>query len=132
MPHTLEEVKRKYANVFDRLGKFPGKPYHINLNPDIPPKWVPCRPVPIHDQEEFKKTTDQYATSWGPSAHPPIPPWISSYVNVKSEDTKGRKKFHICLDLANLNETILHEPFFTHTANGVYCQAVKSQDTDHD
>ena len=36
--HTLEEVKKKYSDVFDGLGKFPGEPYHINLDPEVPPK----------------------------------------------------------------------------------------------
>ena len=55
VPHTLDEVKKKYADVFDGLGKPPGKPYHINLDPEVCPKQVPCRPVPVHHQEEFKK-----------------------------------------------------------------------------
>ena len=55
LPHTLKEVKKKYSDVFPGLGKFPGEPYHINLKPEVLPKWVPCRPVPVHHQEEFKK-----------------------------------------------------------------------------
>ena len=122
MPHTLKEVRRKYADVFDVLGEFPGKTYHINPNPEIPPKWVPCRPVPIHHQEEFKKqlTEMQQAGVLVPIHQSTL--WISSYVNVKSEDTKGGKKFCICLDLRNLNKVILHEPFLTYTPNDVYAK----------
>ena len=54
-------------------------------------------------------------------------PWISSYVNVKSEDTKGGKKFCICLDLTNLNKVILHEPFFICTPNDVYTKLSKAK-----
>ena len=53
-PHNLEQIKEKYGDIFEGLGKFPGEPYHINLDPAIPPKRVPCRPVPIHQQEELK------------------------------------------------------------------------------
>ena len=58
VPHTPEEVKKKYSDGFDGLGKFPSEPYHINLDPEVPPKWAPCRPVPVHQQEELKKTAD--------------------------------------------------------------------------
>ena len=54
-------------------------------------------------------------------------PWISSYVNVKSEVTKGGKKFCICLDLTNLNKAILHEPFFTLNPNDVYAKLSKAK-----
>ena len=111
VPHTLEEVRKKFSDVFDGLGKFPDKPYHINLNPEIPPKWVPCRPVPVHQQEDFQRqlTEMQQAGVLVPVTQ--STPWISSYVNVKSENTKGGKKFYICLDLSNLNKAILCEPF---------------------
>ena len=126
VPHTLEEVKKKFS-VFDGLGKFPGKPYHINLDPEILPKWVPCRPVPVHQQEEFKRqlTEMQQAGVLVPVTQ--STPWISSYMNVESEDTKGGKKFHICLDLKNLNKAILHEPFFTCTLNDVYAKLSKAK-----
>ena len=35
---TLEEVKKKYSDVFDVLAKFSGEPYHINLDPEVHPK----------------------------------------------------------------------------------------------
>ena len=119
MPHTLEEVKKKYSDVFNGLGKFPGEPYHINLDPEVPPKWIPCRPVPVHQQEEFKKQLTEMQQAGVLVPVNQSTPWTSSYVNVDSKDTKGRKKLHICLDLTNLNNVILHEPFFTHTPNDV-------------
>ena len=53
IPHNLDHIKEKYGDIFEGLGKFPGEPHHINLNLTVLPKWVPCRPVPIHKQEEF-------------------------------------------------------------------------------
>ena len=108
---------KKFFDVFNGLSKFPGKPYHINFNPEIPIKQVPCRPVPVHQQEEFKRqlTEMQQAGVLVPITQ--STPWMSSYVNVESEDTKDGKKFNICLDPTNLNKLILHEPFFTCTPN---------------
>ena len=127
VPCTLKEVNRKYADVFDGLGRFPGKPYHINLNPEVPPKWVPCRPVPVHHQEEFKKQLTEMQQAGVLVPVNQSTPCISSYVNVKSEDTKGGKKFCIGLDLRNVNKAILCEPFFTCTPNDVYAKLSKAK-----
>ena len=34
---SLDEIKVQYKEI----GTFPGKPYHINTEPSIPPKWLP-------------------------------------------------------------------------------------------
>ena len=52
--HNLDQIKQKCADIFKGLGAFPGDPYHITLDPAVPPVQVPFRPVPIHQQEEFK------------------------------------------------------------------------------
>ena len=39
---SLDEIKVQYKEVFEGIGTFPGKPYHINTDPSIPPKWLPC------------------------------------------------------------------------------------------
>ena len=32
-----EEIKELYADVFQGIGRFPGKPYHINLDQSVTP-----------------------------------------------------------------------------------------------
>ena len=44
----------RFPDVFEGIGKFPGEPYEIQLDPKVPPKQTPCRPVPIHLKEAFK------------------------------------------------------------------------------
>ena len=53
------EIKVQYKEIFEGIGTFPGKLYHINTDPSIPPKWLPCRPVPVHQQDEFKKQLNE-------------------------------------------------------------------------
>ena len=53
--------------------------------------------------------------------------WITSYVNVESEDTKCGKRFCICLELTNLNKAILHETFFNCIPNDVYTKLSKAK-----
>ena len=43
-----EQIITRFPNVFEGIGKFPGKPYKIQLDPKVPPKQTPCRPIPIH------------------------------------------------------------------------------------
>ena len=50
---------RQYPDVFDGIGKFLGPPYTIHLDTNIHPKQTPCRPVPIHLKEAFKKEIDK-------------------------------------------------------------------------
>ena len=62
-PHKMitskDQIMRQYPDVIDGIGKFPGPLYTIHLDPSIQPKQTPCRPVPIHLKEAFKKETDK-------------------------------------------------------------------------
>ena len=51
-----------YPDSFIGLGKFQGRTYHIKVDPHVPQKKTPCRPVPIHQKPPFKKTTSRNAT----------------------------------------------------------------------
>ena len=51
---SKEQIVTHYPDVFKGIGKFPGPPYSIQLDPSIPPKQTPCHPVPIHLKESFK------------------------------------------------------------------------------
>ena len=58
-PHKIitskDQIIRNYPDVFEGIGKFPGLPYTIHLDPSVQPKQTPCRPVPIHLNETFKR-----------------------------------------------------------------------------
>ena len=45
----------RFPDVFEGIGKFLGKLYEIQLVPNVPPRQTPCRPVPIHLKDTFKK-----------------------------------------------------------------------------
>ena len=51
---TKEQILMRFLDVFEGIGKFPGKPYEIQLDPKVPPKQTPCRPIPIHLKDTFK------------------------------------------------------------------------------
>ena len=45
-PHKIitskDQIMKQYSDVFDGIGKFPGPPYTIYLDPSIQPKQTPC------------------------------------------------------------------------------------------
>ena len=55
-PPTLitnqKQILQEYPDVFEGIGKFPGPPYHIQVDP---PKQTLCRPIPIHLKDVFQK-----------------------------------------------------------------------------
>ena len=50
---SKQDIKRLYPTVFNGIGKFPGGLYQIQLEPSIPPRQMPYRPVPVHLEEQF-------------------------------------------------------------------------------
>ena len=48
-----QDIKKLYPSVFTGIGKFPGEPYQIQLDPSVPPRQMPYRPVPVHLEEQF-------------------------------------------------------------------------------
>ena len=76
---SKEEILLKYLDVFDSIGRFPTLPYHIQVNMNITLKQTPCRPVPIHLKEAFKKEIDKMLQA---SVIRPVTeaiPWISKF-----------------------------------------------------
>ena len=116
---SLDEIKVQYKDIFEGIGTFPGKPYHINIDPSVPPKHLPCRPVPVHQQDEFKKQLDEMLQAGIIAEVHGATPWINSFVIVESVKD-GKRKLRICLDPKPLNKAIMHEPYVTRTPEDVY------------
>ena len=116
---SLDEIKVQYKEIFEEISTFPGKPYHINTDPNIPPKRLPCRPVPVHQQDEFKKQLNEMLDAGVITEVHEATPWINSFVIVETVKD-GQKKLRICLDPKPLNQAIMHEPYITCTPDDVY------------
>ena len=125
---SLDEIKVQYKEIFEGIGTFPGKLYHINTDPSIPPKWLPCRPFPVHQQDEFKKQLNKMLDAGVIMEVHETTPWISSFVIVETVKD-GKKKLRICLNGTPLNKAIMHEPYMTHTPDEVYHKLVNAKYT---
>ena len=115
----LEQIKELYADVFEGIGCFPGKPYHINLDQSVTPVQTQCRPVPVHLKEVFKQDINKMLNAGILKPVEKATPWINSFVLVKGKNPDGSIKLRICLDPTNLNKAVIHEPYCSKTPEDI-------------
>ena len=115
---TYEQIKQHYPDVFEGIGRFPGPPYHINIDPKSN-KQTPCRPVLIHLKSAFQKEIDQMLHAGILLPVNKAMPWINSFVLVEKKTNHGQVKLRICLDLTNLNKAIIREPYHFQTPEDI-------------
>ena len=114
-----EHIMARYPDVFEGVGKFPGEPYKIQLNPNVSPKQTPCRPIPIHLKQAFKAEIDKMLKASVMKPVQEATPWINSFVLVKGNDQHGQPKLCICLDPTNLNKAVVQEPYHFKTLEDI-------------
>ena len=114
-----EQIMARFNDVFKGIGKFPGEPYKIQLDPNVPPKQTPCRPVPIHLNEAFKAEIDKMLKAGVLKPIQEATPWINSFVLVEGTDQQGKPKLRSCLDPMNLNKAIIREPYHFKTPEDI-------------
>ena len=108
---SKDHIMAQYQDVFEGIGKFPGPPYTIHLDPSVTPKQTPCWSVPINLKESFKKEIDKVLQAGALKPVTEATPCINSSVLVESKDKSGNLKLCICLDPTSLNKAIIHEPY---------------------
>ena len=116
---SKDQIIRNYPDVFEGIDKFLGSPYTIHLDPRVQPKQTPCRPVPIHLKETFKKEIDKMLQAGVLKPVTEATPWINSFMLVESKDKSGNHKLRICLDPTNLNKAIIQEPYHFRTPEDI-------------
>ena len=76
---SKEMIMWEYPNVFQGIGKFLGPDYHIQLDPSVPPKQTPCRPVPIHLKAQFQQEINKMLQAGVLVPVHEATPWINSF-----------------------------------------------------
>ena len=82
-------------------------------------RWIPVShqskpPVDqfsVHLKEAFKKEIDKMLQVGVLKPVNQAAPWINSFVLIEGKDKQGNLKLRICLDLTNLNKTIVWESY---------------------
>ena len=116
---SKELILSYYPDVFERIGRFPHPPYHIQLDPSVTPKQTPCHPIPVHLKEVFQPEVNKMLQMgvWKPVQE--ATPWINSFVLVEGKDKSGNLKLRICLDPTNLNKPIVRKPYHFKTPEDI-------------
>ena len=116
---TKEQILKRFPDVFQGIGKFPGKSYEIQLDPKVPPKQTPCRPIPIHLKDTFKCEIDKMLNAGVLKQVHEATQWISSFVLIEGTGKQGKPKLSICLDPINLNKAIIRGPYHFKTPEDI-------------
>ena len=116
---SKEMILHEYPDVFEGIGTFPGLSYHIQIDPIIPPKQTPCRPIPVHLKEVFQQEINKMLQAGVLAPVNEATPWINSFVLVESKDKLGNLKLCICLDPTNLNKAITRESYHFRTPEDI-------------
>ena len=114
-----EQIMARFPDVFEGIGKFLGKPYEVQLDPNVPPKQTPCRSVPIHLKEAFKTEIDKMLKAGVLKPLQQVTPWTSSFVLIEGNNKQGKPKLRICLDPTNLNKAIIRELYHFKTPGDI-------------
>ena len=108
---SQDQIMHEYPDVFEGIGKFPGPPCHIHVDPSVTPKQIPCRPIPIHLKDLFQKEISKMLQASILVLVMEATSWINSFVLVVSKDNQGQLKLSICPDPTNLNKAMTREPY---------------------
>ncbi len=105
-PLSKEKVLHEYRDCFDKVGRFPGKKYHIQLvdNPKPvihPPRSVTVHILPLYKEELQKMKDDDIITEVTEPTD-----WVNSITYRMTETQDGKTKLRLCLDPKDLNRNI--------------------------
>ena len=124
IPLTKQDILETYADIFTRIGKFPGLPYKFQLKPNAKPARHAPRKVPIHLQDAFHQEIRNLEALGILEETKDVTEWVNSFViiekklpinsnNSHSPGHSMNKKLWICLDPRDLNEALEREPYYT-------------------
>ena len=127
---SKEQILHNYPDVFEGIGRFPGPPYLIQLDPGVTPKQTPCHPIPVCLKETFKQEVDKTLQAGVLKPVHEVSPWINSFVLVEGKDKSSNLKLRICLEPTNLNKAIVREPYHFKTPEYIGQFALRCMDND--
>ena len=84
-PLTKQDILETYANVFTRIGKFPGLPYKFQIKPNAKPTRHAPRKVPIHLQDAFHEDIRNLEALGILEETKDVTEWVNSFVIVEKK-----------------------------------------------
>jgi len=116
---TKANVLEEYKDCFDKVGRFPGDKYHIQLVDNPKPVIHPPRTVPIHILPHYKAELDKMIEDNIITQVDEPTEWVNSIVCNVTTTEEGKTKVRLCLDPKDLNENIRREHYYTRTIDEI-------------
>ena len=104
---SKEQILTSYPDVLEGIGRFPGSPYHRQVDPSIMTEQTPCRPVPGHLKEGFKKEVNKMLKAGIIKPVYEANSWINSFVFIEGKDMLSNLNLWICLDPTSFNKAVV-------------------------
>ena len=118
---SLSIVQDDFKDYFDKIGRFPGEKYHIQLVDNPNPVVHPTRTVPVHILPLYKAELDKMIEDDIITEVTEPTEWVNSIVcNISKKDRK--QKVHLCLDPKDLNKNIRREHYYSRTIDEILPQ----------
>ena len=116
---TKELILKEYNDCFDKVGRFPGEKYHIQLIDNPVPvihalKTVPVYILPLYKAELEKIHAEDIIV---PVTEPTE--WVNSIVCNVTEKPDGSRKARLCIDPQGLNKNIKREHYYSKTIDEI-------------
>ena len=135
---TNQDILETYADVFTRIGKFPGLSYKFQLKPNAKPARHAPRKVPIHLQDMFHEEIRNLEALGILEETKDVTEWVNSFVimekklpiNSSNSHSPGHsinKELWICLDPRDLNEALEREPYYTCSIEEIVGKSMECQ-----
>ena len=110
----------RFPNVFEGIGKFPGKPYSNTVRSKCTIQTNPLEACPNTSQEEsFKTEINKMLKAGVLKPVQEATPWINSFVLIEGTNKQGKPKLRICLEPTNLNKAIIRELYHSKTPEDI-------------
>lgn len=108
-------ILEEYQDCFDKLGRFPGEKYHIQLTDNAVPVVHAPRTVPVHILPLYKAELDKMIADDVITEVKEPTDWVNSIVCNIKDTPGGERKVRLCLDPKDLNKNIRREHYYSRT-----------------
>ena len=108
---SKKQILCDYPDVFEGIGRFPGLPYHIQLDPSVTLKQTPYHPIPVHLKEAFQQEGNKMLQAGVLKPVQEATQWTKRFVLVQGKDKSGNLKLSNCLETTVLNKAIMRKPY---------------------
>ena len=121
-PLTKEYVLQEYKDCFDKIGRFPGEKYKIQLIDEAQPVIHAPRTVAVHLLPQYKAELDKMleADIITPVTEPTE--WVNSIVCALDIGKDGKLSVRLCMDPKDLNKNIKREHYYSRSIDEVLSQ----------